>query len=131
MTKYMKTLLMAGTVALTVSSAFAQQTPRTNWYVLHAQDAKCVLASRVGVPEFASPGALEAYERRHGRYLRTDITRDEDDKIIMAEVVAKVESTADGNDTITIVFFPDQTKCAAGLKAMLMTGRVHDPAELR
>ena len=106
-----------------------KQRAKTKWYILAAQDAKCLLAAdaarQSNSPSLASPAALEAFERQLGSFLGTDVIRDDADKITMVQVNAAYR---DGR--IRITFFPDREKCEADLKDKLETGALHDPKEL-
>jgi hypothetical protein len=130
-----KSLLLLASL-LIACPAIAQSPPqqnkqpaKTKWFLLHARDAKCILATDVvrqtSVSGFASPAALETEQRKMGNYIRTNIIRDDNDKIERVEVVSEIRDT-----TLTIIFYPDKEKCESDLKTQLDSGLLHDPKEL-
>lgn len=114
---------------ITAPALADQPTTKTDWYLLLAQKAKCIIAKKSGFPpEFASPALLEADARRRGEYVKTLISRDEGGKISGASVV--VRESID-QDVISILFFSTKEGCEAFLKQKIDDGSLHDPSELQ
>lgn len=119
----MRRLLWLGVATIVATPAFAQQKPRTDWWILYTQQAKCVRASSLGVPQLRNPAAAESWERDTGVFERNEVARDDDGKVIAVQVITLKKQT--------LSYFTTEALCRTYLKAAMDAGEITDPEELK